>query len=276
MKLVLLFARQELVLAARSRWTQSFAATFAGLALAVAGAGYVMSGGSGVQDFARTTVSLVQLVLLLVPMTALLLGVQTLAPERGSAELIYAQPVARRTVLAGTLLGLFVALVAAQAIGFGLSGIVIFLRAGDYGLGTFGLLFAASAVLTAICLGLAAAIAAGATSRRRARALAAALILWFALVILYDVAALGVASMLPSGSASRLLIAAALANPIDAIRTGTLLAIEGPSAFGPASAALLRFSGGPVQASALIVLSLLFWLAAPTAVGIWRLERADL
>ena len=62
---IALRARQELALAVRSRWTQVFAAVFAALALAVAAAGYVLSGSLGVQDFARTAVSLVQLVLLL-------------------------------------------------------------------------------------------------------------------------------------------------------------------------------------------------------------------
>ena len=55
MRTVRLCAAQELTLAIRSRWTQIFAAAFAVLALAVAGSGYILSGGSGVQDFARTT-----------------------------------------------------------------------------------------------------------------------------------------------------------------------------------------------------------------------------
>ena len=42
---LLLFARQELRLALRSRWTQIFAAVFGALCLGVAGAGYVLSGG---------------------------------------------------------------------------------------------------------------------------------------------------------------------------------------------------------------------------------------
>ena len=47
MSLLVLFARQELLLAVRSKWTQVFTAVFAVLALAVAGAGYVVTGGSG-------------------------------------------------------------------------------------------------------------------------------------------------------------------------------------------------------------------------------------
>jgi len=80
-----LVARQELVLAVRSRWTQIFAAVFAALALAVAASGYVLSGGHGVQDFARTAASLVQLVLLLVPLTSLLIGVLSLAVRPGAS-----------------------------------------------------------------------------------------------------------------------------------------------------------------------------------------------
>src|SRR5262245_65855253 len=103
----LLFARQELTLAVRSRWTQIFAAVFAALALAVAASGYILSGGGGVQDFSRTAASLVQLILLLVPLTSLVIGVLSLAPERGAAELVFSQPVSRTTVLLGRLLGLF-------------------------------------------------------------------------------------------------------------------------------------------------------------------------
>src|SRR5512139_3188715 len=135
-----LCAKQELTLAVRSRWLQIFAVVFAGLALLVASSGYILSGGSGVQDFARTAVSLVQLVLLLVPLAALLIGVLALAPDRGAAELLFSQPVARRTILLGKLLGLFEALVAAQGIGFGCAGLVIFSQAGGEGLGSFILL----------------------------------------------------------------------------------------------------------------------------------------
>src|SRR5574339_637563 len=94
--IVRLCAAQELRIAVRSRWTQIFAVVFAALALAVAGSGYVLSGGSGMQDFARTAASLVQLVLLLVPLTSLLIGVMALTPDQGAAELLYAQPIGRR------------------------------------------------------------------------------------------------------------------------------------------------------------------------------------
>jgi Cu-processing system permease protein len=240
-----LFASEELVLALRSRWTQIFTVVFGVLAVAVAGAGYVLSGGHGVQDFARTAVSLVQLVLLLVPLTALVIGVLSLAPERGAAELVFSQPVSRATILFGKLLGLFQALGAAQAVGFGVAGMLVYAQSGSEGLSGFALLVGASLVTTAVFLGLAALLAAGSVGRKRTRALALALVVWFVAVVFFDLAALGVASLLPSGTASRVLMVAAIVNPLSAVRTGALLGIEGTGAFGAASLALFRFTGGP-------------------------------
>jgi Cu-processing system permease protein len=273
---VRLCASQEFTLAVRSRWTQTFAVAFAALALTVAVSGYVLSGGSGVQDFARTAASLVQLVILLVPLTALLLGVLALAADRGNAELLFSQPVSRAAILLGRVLGLYQALVAAQAMGFGAAGLVIYARAGGEGLSGFLVVVVAGFTLTGICLGLASVIGAGNVGRRRSRALALALVVWLLLVVVADLAALGFASLLRSGAASRLLIAAAIVNPVGAVRTAALLLIEGTAAFGTASLALLRFAGGPLQAALMLAGSLALWLALPFWLAARRLARADI
>jgi Cu-processing system permease protein len=270
-----LCARQELRLAARSRWIQAFALLFGVLALGVAGSGYVLSGGTGMQDFARTAASLLQLVLLLVPLTALVIGVLELAPERGEVELLYSQPVRRSRILLGRLAGLFAALAAAQACGLGAAGLVLFVRSGPLGAGAYALLFAAALLVTAVFLGIAALLSAGGPGRRT-RALALAVVVWFVAEVLLDVAALGAATLLPSGAASRALILAALVNPITAIRTGALLGIQGTTAFGAASLALLRFTAGPAGAAALLLFSVAAWIGLPVALAVRRLSRADL
>ena len=272
---ILLCARQERILAVRSRWTQIFAVVFAALSLAVAGSGYVLSGGYGVQDFSRTAVSLVQLVLVLVPLTSLLIGVMALVSDPGAAELLFSQPVGRGTILLGRILGLFEALVAAQALGFGAAGLVIFARAGEEGIAGFLLVFLGSVLTTAVFLGIAALLSAGVTGRRRARTLALALVAWFGLVVLFDVAALGLASLLPSGAASRVLIFGVIVNPVDAVRTGILLGIEGAAAFGAASLAFLRFTRGTLGAGLALGASLVVWVVVPTILAVVRLRRAD-
>jgi Cu-processing system permease protein len=67
-----------------------------------------------------------------------------------------------------------------------------------------------------------------------------------------------------------------LANPAGAVRTGALLGIEGTAAFGSASLALLRFTGGAAGAAALLSLSALAWVLLPAAAAARRLSRVDL
>lgn len=275
MNTVLLCARHELLLAVRSRWLQLFAVVFAALSLVVASAGYILSGGYGLQDFARTAASLVQLVLLIVPLTALSFGSLALTPERGTAEMLFAQPVSRTRILVGRYLGLFISLAAAQAIGFGLAGLVLHGQAGDSGLGAFVVVVVVSLVLTAVFLSIAAMLA-QARAARRSRVLAVALVVWFITVVLYDVAILGLASLLRSGTASRLLITAVLINPADAARTVALMAVEGTAAFGASSLALLRFTGGVGSAIVFVSTSLVVWTVAPLLIAARRLSRADL
>ncbi len=271
-----LFAAEELKIALRSRWTQIFAAVFAVLACGVSGAGYVISGGHGVQDFSRTAASLIHLVVLIVPLISLMLGVLSLSLERGAAEVVFALPVSRGTILAGRLLGLFLALALAQSFGFGLAGLVIYTQSGPEGVADFLIVLGASLLATAIFLALAAFLSADAFGRRRTRALALALVVWLACEVFIDLAALGFATFLSSGAASRVVILASLINPIGALRTGALLLVEGTGAFGAASLALLRFTHGPAGAAGLIALSLLCWIALPAWWAGRRLERADI
>jgi Cu-processing system permease protein len=268
-------ARYELVLAVRSRWLQLFAMVFAGLALAVSMSGYLLSGGYGMQDFSRTAVSLVQIVLLLVPLASLVFGGLALTPERGAAELLYSQPVHRGAILLGRMLGVWLALAAAELIGFGLAGLVMQYQAGPDGVWRYGALVVTAVGITGVFLAIATLLA-SVNAGRRTRVLAAALVVWFITVVMFDVAVLGIASLLRSGTASRLLITATLINPVDAARTGSLLAIEGTAAFGAASLALLRFTGGAGMAAALVAMSLLAWLIAPLAAAVRALSRADI
>ncbi len=271
-----LFAAEELKIALRSRWTQIFAVVFAILAGGVAAAGYVISGGHGVQDFSRTSASLVHLVVLVVPLISLMLGVLSLSLERGAAEVVFALPVSRWTVLLGRLMGLFVALALAQSFGFGLAGLLVYTQSGPEGVGDFVIVLGASLLATAVFLALAALLSADAFGRRRTKALALALVAWLVGEVFIDLAALGLATFLPSGAASRVLILANLVNPIGALRTGALLLVEGTGAFGAASLALLRFTHGPAGATALIALSLLMWIVVPALWAGRRLERADI
>ena len=67
-----------------------------------------------------------------------------------------------------------------------------------------------------------------------------------------------------------------IVNPVDAVRTGCLLGVQGAAAFGPASLAFLRFTRGSYGAAALLAGSVLAWAAIPVLIAAWRLRRMDI
>ena len=77
-------------------------------------------------------------------------------------------------------------------------------------------------------------------------------------------------------SASRLLMATAIVNPVGAVRTGVMLALDGTAAFGAASLAFLRFTGGSTGAYLWLIASVMAWTFVGYFVGAKRLEKADL
>ena len=85
------------------------------------------SGMVGFAGFGRTAASLINLVLLIIPLMALTIGAQSLSGEmeRGTMGYLLAQPVGRFEVFLGKYLGLALSLLASLAMGFGISGLVM-------------------------------------------------------------------------------------------------------------------------------------------------------
>src|SRR5689334_21437570 len=123
-------AREEFRQALESRWLFGFTALLAALVLGLSFFGMAQSREVGFQGFARVTLSLMNLVLFIVPLTGLMLGVTSVTGGSGALPLLLAQPVSRREVLMGKLVGLGAALTVAQLVGFGGGGVVVALSAG--------------------------------------------------------------------------------------------------------------------------------------------------
>ena len=123
-RVIAIVARKEVRDALRNRWFLLYAAAFAVLALALSRLSLGDTSAAGFAGFGRTAASLVNLVLLVVPLMGLTLGAASLAGERerGTLPMLLAQPVTRREVLLGKYAGLAQAQGAALALGFGLAG----------------------------------------------------------------------------------------------------------------------------------------------------------
>lgn len=265
-------AREEFRRTLETRWLFGFTFLFALLVLGVSYFGLAQSREVGFQGFARVTLSLMNLALLIVPLTGLMLGVTSIAGGHETMSLLLAQPVGRTQVLLGKFLGLAAALALAQALGFGGGGVIVALSGGAEQARGFLVLTVLSLALGWVTLSLAMGIAA--LWPDRLRATATALLVWLLMVIAYDLAVLGATALFTGLPLQSVLLPALILNPVDLVRVLTTLSIGSGALFGPTSAVLMR-TMGTTGGVALGVCALLVEGIVPLAVAAWVFRRRD-
>lgn len=271
---ILVIAGQEFRITLRSKWVQIFAAVFASLTLAISYFGMVASIVVEFEGFTRTTASLLNLVLYLVPILALAASISSFGVDSGAAALLFSQPVLRFEVLFGKLLGLFASLTIAVLFGFGVSGFIVAARTGTDGILRY-LGFTALTLLlllTFLCMGAFASI----ISDGRMRALGIALGIWFFFVVFYDLLTIGIASLLGPHSANGLILFSLFGNPVDLVRVSGLLILGGPTIFGAAGALLVRTFGSTAAPVLFLSLATLVWSALVLAATGRALSRREI
>jgi Cu-processing system permease protein len=257
-----------------NRWLVSYALLLGLLGFAAAATGINSSSGLALQAFGRTTATLMNLCLLLAPLVAVLMGSSSIAGERerGTLEHLLAQPLSRTGLLLAKHLGLLASLTAATAAGFLPAGLLVAWHTGTGMLGHY-ILFPLIATLVGAAM-VAIGLLVSVSSRSAAQAQGAAVFVWFALVLLYDLVLMG--SLAVSGMPVQVLSLSLALNPVDAARVLGVLSLE-PDLYllGPAGGYLTaRFSRG--GAALLLLGALGAWSVAPLLVALmnFRLRRA--
>ena len=246
---VWLLSSKEMRDARRNRWFLVVSALFALLSVSLSLLGLAGLGSLGISGFGRTAASLLNLVLLIVPLMGLLLGAMSIAGEReqGTLVTLLAQPVTAQEVFLGKYLGSALALVSTILLGFGARALVIARYAGAQEIGDYLklVIFTMLLGLSYLSLGFLASV----FVRRQATAVGSALFLWFTFVFLSDLGLMGSAIVLrfsPSelfwlvwinpAQAFKLAVVGALQKSLESFGGAGLYAVD---LFGPWLAAAL-------------------------------------
>ena len=267
-------ARQELTVNIRNRWTIIFAGVFSVLVLAISYFGLVTAGAIGFQGFARTSASLLNLVLFVIPLVALTMGTLSFTTDASATELLYSQPVSRSEVMLGKLAGLFASIVTATFIGFGAAGVIIGFKAGTQGASRYPILVGFSLLLALIFLSLSALVAA--TCKRKTKAFGVSVFVWFFFVLFYDLLVIGSTFLFKERTANTLIFGSLFGNPVDVVRVSCLMLLDGQNIFGAAGAALLKFTGGEGLGLALLAVTVAVWIIAPAGLAHTFMRRQDI
>ena len=261
---------KELRDAWRNRWFLIYSVAFAVLALAMSWLSLVGIAGTGFAGLGRTAASLVNLVVLIVPLMGLTLGAGAIAAERESGSFLYllSQPVGRLEVVLGKFLGLGTAVIAALMLGFGVAALVIARRVGEGDAWAFlGFLGLASLVaLASVSVGL----LISALSAKSSIATGVALMLWLGLVFAGDLGLMGTSLALDLGV--RELLFTALVNPLQQFKLAAILTLRGGlEVLGPAGLYATRTYGDALLP--MLAGGLLLWILLPLAATAWVVER---
>jgi Cu-processing system permease protein len=267
-------ARQELVINIRNRWTLVFSGVFGILVLTISYFGLVTGSAVGFQGFARTSASLLNMVLYIVPLVALMMGTLSFSSEKSASELLFSQPVSRAEILLGKFLGLFASIFTATLIGFGIAGVIIAANAGTEGSLRYPLFVGFSLLLALIFLSLSAFISA--LCRRKSKAFGVALFVWFFFVLFYDLLVIGVTFLLKERTANAFIFGSLFGNPVDMVRIASLMTLNGKNIFGAGGAALLKFLGGEGLSIVLLLIALSLWVVAPLFAAQRLLKHQDI
>ncbi|HVS02635.1 MAG TPA: ABC transporter permease [Thermoanaerobaculia bacterium] len=265
-----LLTRKELRDAWRNRWFLLYGTAFTVLALGLSWLGVTGVARTGFAGAGRTAGSLVNLVILVVPLMGITLGAQAIAADRERGSLLYllAQPIDTLEVVLAKFLGLTAAVTAALLVGFGVTGMVMAGKGGFEQAAPFLGFLGFAVLLGAASVGLGLLISA--LSARASMAAGVALFVWLGLLLLGDLGLMGTA--LTMKLEIRHLLAAALVNPLQVFKLGALLVLRGGlEALGPAGLFAARTWGE--QLVPLLASILAAWTLATVGGTAWVMQR---
>lgn len=263
--------RFEMRAALRGRAAPLLAAGFGLASVTVALVGLSAGGVLVVQGFARTSVSLLELVVWVVPVLALITGAIAGA-DCHELEFTVSLPVRRAGIVLSRWLASLVTLGAALLVGLGAAGVVIGLLAGTADGWRYIRLIGVALLVLAATLALGLWI--GVTVRSRLKAVGVAVALWFILVIGVDLLAIGALAVLPPGKAGPWLSALLLASPTDSARALGLSLFHADVVAGPTGAALRAVLGK--SGAWLLSAGLIGWTVVPLILAGRRFSSSDL
>lgn len=247
---------------ARNRWVLAYAVVLFGLTEAL-----FQLGGDG----DRVILSLLNLVLIFVPLVALMFGTLYLYSAREFIELLLAQPVGRGAMFAGLWGGLALPLAGSLVTGVGLP---FLLHAGalPVPVRSLGMLLGTGVLLTLAFTALAFLIAL--RFEDRARGFGVALLAWLAAAVVYDGLVLLVVTMFSRWPLETPLLVLMLLNPLDLGRVVLLLDLDVAALLGYTGAVFQRFLGTGLGLG-IATLALMLWTAIPLGLALRRFRRRD-
>lgn len=264
MTTVWIITQKELRDALRNKWFVLYTLIFGGLALALSTLAQPDVEFTQLAEYNRTVASLVNLVLLFVPLIGIMFGAASLAGERETGVLTYllAQPVNRTEILIGKYLGMSGALVTSLTLGFGTAGVILAWQGGGGDANGYlvTVIMACLLALAMLSLGFLISTMAAKTST----ALGGALFVWLILVFIGDLGLISATVITQMPIETTLLLS--MLNPLQLFKMASIFSAQASlDVLGPAG--LYATDTFDTMFMPLMIAGLLLWIIVPLGVA---------
>jgi Cu-processing system permease protein len=241
-----LIAQKEILSSFRNKWFLLYTIVFALLSLALSLIGLSGLETYGVSGFGRTTASLINMILLFVPLMGLTLGAMSIASERERGTLLYilSQPVSYLEILMGKFCGLALSTLGSLILGFGLSGFIIAYNSGSADVSGYAYFILLTFLLALVSLSIGMFISS--CFKKNDTALGVSIFSWLFLVIFSDLGIIGT-SFLVNLDINQVFILSML-NPLQVFKLSAIFTLKNNlEILGPVGIYAARNFGSSLQ-----------------------------
>ncbi len=221
---VILIMKKEAGESLRNRWFVLYTICFSALALLVLIFSTIGGDIAGFTGFGKTAASIINLVLLFVPLIAIITGGVSISQERENGTLAYllSHPINKNEIFAGKFLGILLAIWFSILIGFGLAGLGVAVVGGQGEITGYLLTVLLSALLAACFLSIGFLVSVYST--KASKAIGISVFLWLLFIILGDLGIMGTTVAMDLGI--KQVFGLALLNPAEIYKIASVLVLS--------------------------------------------------
>ncbi len=216
---------------------------------------------------AKGILSLLNIVLIIVPLVSILFGAIYVYNSTEFLELLVSQPLKRNAIWLSMFAGLAFSMVIAFFIGIGIPVLL-------YQFNATGLMLIASGILLSVIF-IAIAMLASVKTRDKARGIGVSILLWLYFSLLFDGLVLFLLFQFSDYPMEKITIGISAFNPIDLSRILILLKMDASVMMGYTGAVFKIFFG--TKAGTILTIAVLFlWILIPAWLSVRKFNRKDL
>ncbi|MDE0290996.1 MAG: ABC transporter permease subunit [Candidatus Dadabacteria bacterium] len=274
---VFLIIRKEIRDSLRNKWFVIYTLSLTLLAVLLVHIGYTRGSLIEYRGYGRTAASLINLILLFIPLIALITGSISLSGERENGTLAYllSHPVSKIEIFIGKYFGILISITVAVFLSFGLAGFLIYIKGTDESGVNYMLTAFLSVLLAASLLSMGFLISV--FNYKVSKSISIGILVWFVFLIVGDLGIIGASTVLNLGIKEVFYLT--IVNPLEAYKiTSILMLTPRFEVLGPPGIYALN-NLGRTNLSILLILIQVAWVVFPmlfSMIHFYYLRREEI